>query len=78
MTDTVYLLWFVQERPGTPDTELLIGAFYSESDAKSAIDRLKSKSGFASFPEGFQIHAQPVGQIGWTEGFVEDALTNAS
>jgi hypothetical protein len=78
MTETIYLLWFVQERSDAPDTELFIGAFRSESDAKNAIDQLKSKPGFASYREGFQIHPQPVGQVGWTEGFVEDALTNAS
>jgi homoserine kinase type II len=72
MTETIYLLWFVQERDDAADTELLIGAFTSEADAKIAIDQLKSRPGFVAYPAGFQIHAQKIGQIGWTEGFVEE------
>ena len=41
MSDSVWLLWFEQEREFGEDTELLIGVYRSEEAAKSAIGRLK-------------------------------------
>ena len=71
MSESVHLLWFVQERDNDEDTELLVGIYKTEADAKAAIDRLRNKPGFADFPEGFQIHQRELGQDSWTEGFVE-------
>ncbi len=70
MRDTVYLLWFVRERTEGEDTELLIGVYSTEQDAKAAIERLKDKPGFVRHPHGFQIHDRILDKDGWTEGFV--------
>jgi len=71
VNSTVYLLWFVQEHQQGEDTELLIGVYGSESDAKAAVDRLKNKPGFVDFPAGFQVHRRELGQDSWTKGFVK-------
>jgi len=72
MNDIVHLLWFVQESAEHEDTELLIGAYSSEAEAKAAIQRLKDKPGFVTFPEGFQIHPYELNRDHWPEGFVVD------
>ena len=69
---TVQLLWFVQERKGLADIELLIGVYETEPDARDAIGRLKDKPGFARFPQGLQIHSRELGRETWTEGFISD------
>ena len=68
----VYLLWFLLEREGDRDTELLIGVYDSEQHARAAIARLRDRKGFADFPEGFQIAPYEVNKDHWTDGFVED------
>ena len=73
MPETIYLVWFVQERHDAEDTELFIGAFTSEAEAKTAVFQLKSKPGFSAHPEGFQIHSEKKGRILWSEGFIEDS-----
>ena len=72
MSDVVYLLWFVQEREGFEDLELLIGVYDSEAAAKAAIDRVRDKPGFVDFSEGFQIARYQLGQDSWKEGFIRD------
>ena len=64
------LLWFVKEEGPTNDTELLIGIYSSEAAARAAIERLRTKPGFANFPQGFQIHPRQLDSDSWTEGFV--------
>jgi len=66
----VYLLWFVREWDDGEDTELLIGVYQTEADAKEAIGRLKEQPGFAAYPEGFTIHPREIGKDSWTDGFV--------
>jgi len=68
--ESVYLLWFEQEREASEDIELLLGVYRSESDAKAAIELVKGQPGFRDFPEGLQIHEREVGKTAWTEGFV--------
>lgn len=68
--DTVWLLWFEQERADGNDTELLIGVYRTEDEANAAIERLKGKPGFEEYPAGFQVHERIVGRDSWTEGFV--------
>jgi hypothetical protein len=54
MSEVVHLLWFVKEMPeGEEDIELLIGVYSSEAQASAAIERVKDKSGFADFQQGF-------------------------
>ncbi len=77
----VYLLWFVREWDEVEDTELLIGVYQTEADAKEAIERLKGKPGFDAYPEGFTIHPREIGKDSWTDGFVRmcgDADINVS
>jgi homoserine kinase type II len=69
VTSAVQLLWFVQQRAGSDDTELLIGVYGTEQDAKAAVERLRDKPGFADFPQGFLIEQYEVNQDHWTEGF---------
>jgi len=72
MGPKVYLLWFVSEKDQEDDNGLLIGVYESESNAKSAIERLRNQPGFTDYPEGFQIHSRELNQDSWTEGFIRD------
>jgi hypothetical protein len=72
MSDTVYLLWFEQEREDCDDCELLIGVYSSELEAKAAVERVKDQKGFSNFPEGFKIHRYTLNKDSWREGFVVD------
>jgi hypothetical protein len=38
--DKVQLLWFEQERDNGDDTELFIGTYRTEQDAREAVERL--------------------------------------
>ena len=71
MCSIVYLLWFVAKDDEDDDNGLLIGVYRAESSAKSAIERLLTKPGFASYPEGFQIHSRELDRDGWSEGYVD-------
>ena len=72
MTDTVYLLWFEQQRADCDDCELLIGVYSSESEARAAIERVKDQKGFSSFPEGFHIYPYELNKDNWRDGFIVD------
>ena len=72
MAAVVHLLWFVQEWEQEEDTELLIGVYDSEANAKAAIERLRDKPGLVDFPQGFQIASYEVNKDHWTEGFRVD------
>ena len=72
MSNTVHLLWFVNEMADREDAELLIGVYSDEAEARAAIQRLKDQKGFVDFPEGFQIHAYELNRDHWTEGFICD------
>jgi hypothetical protein len=67
--DTVWLLWFEQEREGDDDTELLIGVYRTEGDANAAVERLKGQPGFRDYPEGFRAYQHVLGEDSWTEVF---------
>ena len=67
---SVQLLWFVRERKDGEETELLIGVYETEQDAKAAIERLREKPGFADFPQGFVTAQYEINKDHWTEGFV--------
>jgi hypothetical protein len=67
--DTVHLLWYVREWAEGDDTELLIGVYRTEADAKDAIGRLKNQPGFVEYPEGFTVATYDLGKDYWTKGF---------
>jgi hypothetical protein len=70
MSEVVHLLWFVKEMPeGEEDIELLIGVYSSEVEARAAIERVKDKSGFADYQQGFQVCPYELNHDHWTEGF---------
>lgn len=71
MASEVYLLWFVAKDDEEDDNGLLIGVYQTESSAKSAIERLRTKPGFVNYPEGFQIHKRELDCDSWSEGFVD-------
>lgn len=72
MASEVYLLWFVAKEDEDDDNGLLIGVYQTESSAKAAIERLRTKPGFVDYPEGFQIHTRELDRDSWSEGFVGD------
>lgn len=70
--DQVFLLWHVREPDGAQD-EKLIGVYRSDSDARAAIERARTKPGFATLADGFQICPYELNRDNWTEGFVVTA-----
>lgn len=68
----VYDLWFTREYETRDDTELHIGIYASEQDARAAIDSLKEQPGFRDWPLGFEIHETELGRTGWRHGFVTE------
>jgi|tagenome__1003787_1003787.scaffolds.fasta_scaffold16175489_1 hypothetical protein len=69
---TVYILWYEEEREDFDDIELLIGVYASPADAEAAIGRLKGEKGFAQHPENFHFYPYVIGEDHWADGFVED------
>lgn len=68
--DSVYLLYHLRKEETESDTQLLlIGAYRSENDAKVAIERIKSKPGFAKYPDGFEYHSCALGVENSSDGF---------
>jgi hypothetical protein len=67
--DTVHLLWYTREWPEGGDTELLIGVYRTEADAKDAVGRFKNQPGFVEYPGGFLAVPYELGRDHWTEGF---------
>ena len=64
--DEVFLLSHVSES----DDENLIGAYRVHADAQAAIERLRDKPGFVTFPDGFHIDRYELNRDHWTEGYV--------
>jgi hypothetical protein len=67
---TVYDLWFEREYSDREDTELHIGVYETEDDAKAASEGLRQKPGFCEFPEGFSIYERELGMTSWQYGFI--------
>lgn len=49
----------------------LIGIYSKESDAYSAIERLRGKPGFRKWPDGFRVFETPLDRGSWQDGFVD-------
>ena len=67
--ESVWLLWFEQQREVGQDTELLIGVYRTEDSAKAAIDRVKDQPGFRDYPQGFAVYEHFLDKDSWTSGF---------
>ncbi len=65
----VFLLWFVHQFEDGGEDELLIGVYRTEDDAKAAIERLRTRQGFAEHPKWFQIEKYELNKDHWTEGY---------
>jgi hypothetical protein len=68
--DTAFSLESVREYENREDTELHIGIYASDADARAAVQSLKGQPGFCDYPEGFKIFPRQLGITGWQEGFV--------
>ena len=69
--NTVYLLQHVREslKEGKNEDIKIIGVYRNESDARVAISKLKQKSGFSSYVDGFHVDKYELGKDHWEEGF---------
>ena len=67
--DRAYILWHVTT-VGEEEDEKLIGVFATKADADAAILKVRDKSGFKDYPDGFLIDEYTVNRIHWEEGFV--------
>jgi homoserine kinase type II len=67
----VYLVQHSRETEGDEDTKI-IGIYSSEIAAQSAVERLKLKPGFSSYPEGFHVDRYRIDKDHWPDGFVLD------
>jgi len=65
MNDRVYPVFHIRN----PGQLLFVGIHRSEAEAKAAIERSKSKPGFAQFPDDFEMHAYELGVELWPDGF---------
>jgi hypothetical protein len=68
--NSVFLLWHARNLEQDDSDAKLIGVYRTENDAKSAIERLRSKPGFEAEPNGFTYERYELNQDHWTEGFV--------
>ncbi|HMI97957.1 MAG TPA: hypothetical protein VK479_15720 [Micropepsaceae bacterium] len=66
---TVYVLWHTYQKTSGDDEEKLIGIYSTEGNARTIIERIKSKPGFRDHPTGFQVVPVTLDQSEWLEGF---------
>ena len=45
--------------------------YETEAAALAVVERLKAKTGFRDFPDGFQVLPIKLGLTGWAEGFIK-------
>ena len=68
---TIYLLQHVHEHSSGNEDVKFIGAYSSAANARAAIKRLSSKSGFCDCRKGFHIDACKLDEDNWTDGFAD-------
>ncbi|MDT0629954.1 hypothetical protein [Alteromonas sp. W364] len=64
----VYILWHSYEESEVEDSKL-IGVYSTIENAEIARDKLVTKPGFSSHPNGFLIDKYQLDQDHWTSGF---------
>ncbi len=69
-TNSVFILWHIRRDDEYGDDAKLIGVYRTNDDCLAAVERLKGKSGFRDYVEGFDINEYTIGKDNWTEGFV--------
>ena len=55
---------------GTEETKM-IGVYSSELEAHRAVKRLRTKPGFAQYPDGFAVGPMVLDQDYWGDGFFD-------
>ena len=64
----VYLAWHTRVDSASEDSKLL-GVYSSEAAAHAAINRVRAKSGFVDYPNGFEVSEYQVDRDSWVDGF---------
>ena len=65
----------MHERPdpaydGDDTTDVkFIGVYSNRGSADKAVERLRAKSGFCRFPNGFSVDTMQLDQTSWEDGF---------
>jgi hypothetical protein len=65
----VYVLQHVHEADGEEDVKLL-GVYSSSQAAREAIERFRTRPGFADAPDAFEIDEYTVDEDQWVEGYI--------
>lgn len=65
----VFTLQHSYKNNGNEETKF-IGIYTTEQEAKNAIERLKSQSGFKDRPNDFYIDKYQLNKDNWSEGYV--------
>ncbi len=68
--DQVWTLHHVHEFDDGHECVKLIGIFSSESLALAAERKVQDQPGFRDLPDGFEINAHSLDQLGWLEGYI--------
>lgn len=68
----VFLLWHDHRFENGSHDELLVGVYRSEQQAKTDIERLRVKPGFADRPDAFSISMYELDKCYWPEGYTAD------
>ncbi|HTL98994.1 MAG TPA: hypothetical protein VL181_09355 [Holophagaceae bacterium] len=66
----VWTLHHVHEFDDGHEDVKLIGIFSSENLALAAKQKIQDQPGFLDLPDGFEIHAHKLDQLGWLEGYI--------
>lgn len=67
--ESLFLLEHVRRIGDGADDRKRIGIYESETDARNAIDRLRSQPGFCDYPDDFVIQPYEIDRGYWTEGY---------
>jgi len=67
----VYVVQHVHEHQSGSEDVKFIGVYSSVARARSAVRRLRSKSGFRDCKQGFHLDAYTLDEDQWVEGFAD-------
>ena len=67
--EIVYEVWYRRTYDEREDSELHIGIYATEQDARTAIGLVSNKPGFRESPGDFEVNVVPLNATSWTEGF---------
>ncbi|MWP62971.1 MULTISPECIES: hypothetical protein [unclassified Gilliamella] len=67
----VYVLHHIRDEGTADEDKKKIGTYSSYKLAEEAKNRVKDKSGFIDYPDGFYIDEYIINKNYWPDGFVE-------